>query len=297
MGHISQKIGTANGFFFFIYKKKIKWSQLASGVLNIVTIHLNNEVKINWKKTKWKKKKPSYHLYDFIHGKMNKSDILRVQLRKQSKLPVHRWPMIEVHLILYLWKHKLIHNTHTLYPHKNIYSETHIHTQQNQQLFKLYSKMLHSLWSTDHGILFLISHITNLEAQVNSALCNLPSCICGIFLLKNKRGVERSEGTPSLHQFSRSVMSNSLRPHGPQHARLPVHHQLLESTQIHVHWVGNAIQSSHPLSSPSPPAFNLSQHQGLFQWVSSSHQVSKVLEFQLQHPSSEHSGLISFRMD
>ena len=228
---------------------------------------------------------------------MNKSDILRVQLRKQSKLPVHRWPMIEVHLILYLWKHKLIHNTHTLYPHKNIYSEIHIHTQQNQQLFKLYSKMLHSLWSTDHGILFLISHITNLEAQVNSALCNLPSCICGIFLLKNKRGVERSEGTPSLHQFSRSVMSNSLRPHGPQHARLPVHHQLLESTQIHVHWVGNAIQPSHPLSSPSPPAFNLSQHQGLFQWVSSSHQVSKVLEFQLQHPSSEHSGLISFRMD
>lgn len=201
MGHISQKIGTANGFFLFFFhlQEEIKWSQLASGVLNIVTIHLNNEVKINWKKTKWKKK-PSYHLYEFIHGKMNKSNILWVQLRKQSKLPVHRWPMIEAHLILYLWKHKLIHNTHTLYPHKNICSETHIHTQQNQQLFKLYSKMLHSLWSTDHGILFLISHITNLEAQVNSALCNLPNfCICGIFLLKNKRGVERSEGTPPLH--------------------------------------------------------------------------------------------------
>ena len=51
---------------------------------------------------------------------------------------------------------------------------------------------------------------------------------------------------------------------------LPVHHQLLESTQIHVHWVGDAIQPSHPLSSPSPPALNLSQHQGLFKWVSSS---------------------------
>ena len=66
---------------------------------------------------------------------------------------------------------------------------------------------------------------------------------------------------------------------------LPVHHQLPESIQTHVHWVGDAIQPSHPLSSPSPPAPNLSQHQGLFQWVSSSHQVAKVLEFQLQHQS------------
>ena len=64
---------------------------------------------------------------------------------------------------------------------------------------------------------------------------------------------------------------------------LPVHHQLPESTQTHVHWVGDAIQPSPPLSFPSPPAFNLSQHQGLFQWVSSSHQAAKVLEFQLQH--------------
>ena len=66
---------------------------------------------------------------------------------------------------------------------------------------------------------------------------------------------------------------------------LPVHHQLPEFTQTHVHWVGVAIQPSHPLSSPSPPAFNLSQHQGLFRWVSSSHQVAKLLEFQLQHQS------------
>ena len=58
---------------------------------------------------------------------------------------------------------------------------------------------------------------------------------------------------------------------------LPVHHQLLEFTQTWVHRVGDAIQPSHPLSSPSPPAFNLSQHQGLFQWVSSLHQVAKVL--------------------
>ena len=66
---------------------------------------------------------------------------------------------------------------------------------------------------------------------------------------------------------------------------LPVHHQLPEFTQTHVHRIGDAIQASHPLSSPSPPAFNLSQHQGLFQWVSSLHQVAKVLELQLQHQS------------
>ena len=64
---------------------------------------------------------------------------------------------------------------------------------------------------------------------------------------------------------------------------LPVHRQLLEFTQAHVHWVDEAIQPFHPLSSPSPPALNLSHHRGLFQWVSSSHQVAKVLEFQLQH--------------
>ena len=58
---------------------------------------------------------------------------------------------------------------------------------------------------------------------------------------------------------------------------LPVHHHLLEFTQTHVHWVGDSIQPPHPLLSPSPPALNLSQHQGLFQWVNSSHQVAKLL--------------------
>ena len=86
-------------------------------------------------------------------------------------------------------------------------------------------------------------------------------------------------------QFSCSVMSDSLWPHDCSTPGLPVHQQLLEFTQTHVHWVCDAIQPSHPLSSPSPPAFNLSQHKGLFQWVSSSHQVAKVLEFQLQHQS------------
>ena len=79
---------------------------------------------------------------------------------------------------------------------------------------------------------------------------------------------------------------------------LPVHHQLPEFTQTQVHWVGDAIQPTHPLLSPSPPALNLCRHQGLFKWVSSSHQVTKVLQFQLHiSPSNEHPGLISFRMD
>ena len=78
----------------------------------------------------------------------------------------------------------------------------------------------------------------------------------------------------------------------------PVHHQLPELAQTHVHRVGDAMQTSYPLSSPSPPPFNLSQHQRLFQRVSSSHLVAKVLEFQLQISlSNEYSGLISFRMD
>ena len=89
---------------------------------------------------------------------------------------------------------------------------------------------------------------------------------------------------------------------------IPVHHHLVESTQTHVHWVGDAIQPSHPLSSSSPPALNLSQHQGLFKWVSCSHEVAKVLEFHPQHPSFQSTfrteciliqqmQSISFRMD
>ena len=77
-----------------------------------------------------------------------------------------------------------------------------------------------------------------------------------------------------------------------------VHHQLMELTQTHVHFVSDAIQLSHPLSSHSPPAIYLSQHQGLFQWVGSSHLVAEVLELKLLHQSIHgYSGLISFRID
>ena len=93
-------------------------------------------------------------------------------------------------------------------------------------------------------------------------------------------------------------MSDSLRHHIRSTSGLPVHHQLQKSTQTHVHWVSDAIQPSHPLLSPSPPAFNLSQHQGLFQWVSSSHRWLKYWCLSLSiRPSNEYPGLISFRMD
>ena len=84
-------------------------------------------------------------------------------------------------------------------------------------------------------------------------------------------------------QFS-SVTQSCLTLCNPMNRSTPglrVHHQLPEFTQTHVHWVGDAIQPSHLLSSPSPPAPNPSQHQGLFQWVNSSHEVATVLEFQL----------------
>ena len=86
-------------------------------------------------------------------------------------------------------------------------------------------------------------------------------------------------------QFSRSVVSDSLLPHGLQHARLPCPSPTPGVYPNHVHRGSDAIQPSHPLASPSPPALNLSQHHSLFQWVSSSHQVAKVLEFQLRHHS------------
>ena len=98
-------------------------------------------------------------------------------------------------------------------------------------------------------------------------------------------------------QFS-SVMSDPLDPTDCSTPSLPVHHQPPELGQTPVHWVSDEIWPFHSLSSPSPPAFNLFQRQGLFQWVRSLHQVAKVLEFQLTISlSSEYSGSISFRMD
>ena len=103
--------------------------------------------------------------------------------------------------------------------------------------------------------------------------------------------------TAVLPSFCHWVVSSHLWPHGRSTLDSSVLHYVPEFAQIHVHRVGDAIQLSHPLSPPSPPAFNLSHHQGLSQWVDSWHQVAKVLDLQLQQYSNEHSGFISFRRD
>ena len=101
-----------------------------------------------------------------------------------------------------------------------------------------------------------------------------------------------------LSQFSRSVMSDSLWPHEPQHARLPCPSPHPKSTQTHVHRVGDAIQPSYPLSSPSPPAPSPSQHQGLLNESALRIKWPKYWSFSFNiSPSNEHPGLISFRMD
>ena len=106
------------------------------------------------------------------------------------------------------------------------------------------------------------------------------------FLLK-KRKMKSGKIDFLTIQFS-SIFPSCPTIYNPMDCSMPgfpIHHQLPEFTQTHVHQVGNAIQQSHPLLSSSPPALNLFQHQGLFQKVSSSHQVAKILEFQLQHQS------------
>ena len=102
--------------------------------------------------------------------------------------------------------------------------------------------------------------------------------------MKQEGSWHRASQFSSLH-FSCSVVSNSLWPHESQHARPHCPSPTPGVHSTHAHQLGDVIQPSHPLSSPSPPAPNPSQHQGLFQWVNSSHEVAKVLEFQLQHQS------------
>ena len=101
--------------------------------------------------------------------------------------------------------------------------------------------------------------------------------LAGGFFITAPPGVQFSSVAESCPTFC--------NPMDCSRSGFPVHHQLPELAQTHVHWVSDAIQPSHPLSFSSPPTFNLSQHQGLFKWVSSSHQMAKVLEFQHQHQS------------
>ena len=134
------------------------------------------------------------------------------------------------------------------------------------------SHFLEEISSLSHSIGFLFALIAE-EGFLISPGYSLELCIqMGISFLFS-----------FAFQFS-SVIQSCLTLCDPMNGStpgLPVHHHLPEFTQTHVHWVGDAIQPSHPLLSPSPPAPNLFQLQGLFNWVSSLHQVAKVLEFQL----------------
>ena len=125
-------------------------------------------------------------------------------------------------------------------------------------------------------------------------VCMQHKCSCDQKKDRTKRSLNLDSNGPSsslssFFSFSASPSVSSVAQSCPtlcdpmNHSTqgLPVHHQLLEFTQTHIHQVGDAIQPSHPLLSPSPPALNPSQHRSLFQWVNSSHEVAKVLEFQL----------------
>ena len=110
---------------------------------------------------------------------------------------------------------------------------------------------------------------------------HIPACLSNSKLFSSSRKLSLNPQFSSVTQLC-PTLCNSMDCSIPGFS---VHHKLPGFVQTHVHRVGDAIQPSHPLSSPSPPAFNLSQHQGLFQWVSSSHQVARIWEFQLQHQS------------
>ena len=158
-------------------------------------------------------------------------------------------------------------------------------------------------WSSCHYVLNILLLLLKFKISINALYKNtVPGCIVRLCSLSSFQNNLPSIAFPKMksvfltEQFS--VFQNQFQfssaaqlcltlcdPMDRSTSGLSVHHQLPEFTQTHAHRVGDAIQPSHPLSSPSPPAPNLSQHQGLFQWVNPSHEVAKVLEFQLQHQS------------
>ena len=153
-----------------------------------------------------------------------------------------------------------------------------------------------SFWCCQQSLVFLnlYTHHSNLCLHHRWAFCLYVSIPMSLLLLW------QSYWNRAHYQFS-SVAQSCLTPCNPMDYSMlgfPVHHQLPELAQAHVHQVSDAIQSSHPLSSPSPPTLNLSQHQCLFKWVSSSHQVAKDWSFHFSiSPSNEYPGLTSFRVD
>ena len=138
----------------------------------------------------------------------------------------------------------------------------------------------------------MVLTIWTLVSKLMSLLFNMLSMFLIAFLPRNKcpliSCLQSLSAVILEHQSDSSVAQSCLTLWDRMDCSapgFPVHHQLLKPTHTHVHHIGIAIQVSHPLPSPSPPTFNLSQHQGLFQWVGSSHQVAKILQFQLQDRS------------
>ena len=181
-------------------------------------------------------------------------------------------------------------------------AQTHVHWVSDtiQPSHSLLPSSPPALSLSQHHWSFPVSQLFSLGGQSVEASASgsvLPMNIQGWFPLGLTSLISLLSEGPSRvfsntivqkHQFfgvQPSLGSNSLQPHGLWHARLHVLHYLPEFAQTHVHWVSDTIQPSHLLSSPSPPAFNFSQHQSLFKWVSPSHEVAKDLEFQLQHLS------------
>ena len=143
------------------------------------------------------------------------------------------------------------------------------------------------LWQLLWGKFCYYTHFTNEETK--SASERWGSCLRSHSKWVVMSGVPELVKVKDLNSRSWSWSSVQLLSHVwlfvTSRISFPVHHQLPELAQTHVHWVSDAIQPFHPLSFPSPPAFSLSQHQGLSQWISSAHQVAEILEFQLQHQS------------
>ena len=166
-----------------------------------------------------------------------------------------------------------------LTPWKESYDQPRSHVQKQRHYFA-------NKGPSSQGYGFSCGHVWIWELDCEERRASKNWCFWSAVLEKTLESPLDCKEIPSV-QFSSVTQSCPTLCDPMNHSTpgLPVHHQLPELIQTHVHWVGDAIQPSHPLSSPSPPAFIHSQHQGLFKWVSSSHQMAKVLEFQLQHQS------------
>ena len=164
-------------------------------------------------------------------------------------------------------------------PHPTLYVVTEQHAELSSLLYRNFPLAFYFT----RGSVYISATLSFFSPSSSSTVSTgLFSTIMSLFLLSQK---VHQYHFCRFRQFSSVTQScPTVQFHALQHSGSPVHHRLLELAQTHVHWVSDAIQPSRPLSSPSPPAFNLSQHQGCFKWVSS-HQVGKVLEFQLQHQS------------